>query len=62
MVSFFGRVGKESEDCHILLEIVSVSAEVTYPLNMSVKFERGPQKEESQRFLMTAQTKKFDLH
>lgn len=62
MTTFFGRVGKEKEKCNITLVIRSIEAEVINPLYMSVVFERGPQRDETNKALITSKNKRVDVN
>jgi len=62
MTTFFGRVGKEKEKCNITLFVRAIEAEVVNPLYMSVVFERGPQREETNKVLMSSKSKRVDVN
>ena len=61
MVNFFGKSGKKT-DVSIQVWVASVEAEPTQDCSMSIFFERGPQKSESLRFLMTKEDKHAEVN
>lgn len=61
MTTFIGRVGKEKEKCDINLLVIAIEAEVVNSLQMSVVFERGPQREETTKVLLSSKIKRVDL-
>jgi len=50
MVSLFSRIGKKEQTCSITLVVETVEALVAEQIEMTIFFERGPQKDESKRF------------
>lgn len=52
MSKFFSRITKDKQDCTITLTIHKLEAEVNQPLEMSIIFERGPQKVATKKFMM----------
>ena len=53
MAKFLQRFGAAKIVCSITLTIHKFEAEVEQPLNMSLVFVRGPQRDESNRFDIT---------
>ena len=61
MAKFFARLGAEKVTCNIFLVIHNVEADVQSPLNMTIMFCRGPQKEESLKFKISPQKRIADI-
>jgi len=62
MTSLFSRIGKEEQTCSITLVVETVEALVAEQIEMTIFFERGPQKDESNRFQMSPKVKKTTLN
>ena len=62
MAKFFSRLGKNFMTCSIRLSIHKVEADVSQPLNMSLFFVRGPQRDESNRFEITPSNREADIN
>ena len=61
MTNQFSRIGKEKSELRIQLTIHEVEAEFAYPSEMSIFFERGPQRDESEKFPMGPYIRKAEL-
>jgi hypothetical protein len=54
MAKFFSRWSLDKQDCIITLTIHKLEADINTPIELSVFFERGPQKDETTHFTMGA--------
>jgi hypothetical protein len=62
MTSFFQRVGKEKTELKIQLVIHNVNAELAQNVDdLSIVFERGPQRDETKRFEMGPMVKAVEI-
>ena len=53
MAKFFSRVSKDKQDCTITLTIKTLEIHVNVDQTLQVIFERGPQKDLSNKFQVT---------
>ena len=62
MAKFFDRLGKGKESCQIRLTIHKVEADVVQPLNFTLCFVRGPQRDESNRFEIIPSNREAEIN
>lgn len=53
MAKFLSRFGAVKTTCTINLTIHKIEADIVQPLNMTLFFVRGPQRDETNRFEIT---------
>ena len=62
MSKMFKRIGKDKSELQIKLTINAVEAQCIQPVEMSVIFERGPQRDESKKFPIGPSIKRADVN
>ena len=61
MASILQRIGKEKTLCTVCLTVHQVEAIVAEEMELTIFFERGPQKDESKRFQLSPKIKRAQL-